>query len=186
MQALVCFRVTSPNWENGFVSLVVSFATSGTNSLPPECLGAGPPVPAARRATVAPRSPSFVERKSALSHSHQRPKVRVRQLGGSAPAPLRACAHHHSSWVTLRLRFNLPQPGVSIIRAAPHYHDNADDHWHVIFFSRRHSPWSRCQTRRMKGSRSMSAASSERQPRRLLHLTRRTYSQNARTNLASL
>src|SRR6516164_911480 len=27
---------------------------------------------------------------------------------------------HHSSCVTLRLRFNLPQPGVSIIRAAPH------------------------------------------------------------------
>jgi hypothetical protein len=35
------------------------------------------------------------------------------------PAPLRACARHHSSSVTLRLRFNLPQPGVSIIRAAP-------------------------------------------------------------------
>jgi hypothetical protein len=28
-------------------------------------------------------------------------------------------ARHHSSCVTLRLRFNLPQPGVSIIRAAP-------------------------------------------------------------------
>ena len=31
-----------------------------------------------------------------------------------APPPI-----NHSSWVTLRLRFNLPQPGVSIIRAAP-------------------------------------------------------------------
>ena len=71
------------------------------------------------RATVAPRSPSFVERKSASGHSHQPPKGRLRQLWGSAPAPLRACAHHHSSWVALRLRFNLPQPGVSIIRAAP-------------------------------------------------------------------
>src|SRR6476661_661647 len=80
----------------------------------------GPPVPAARRATVAPRSPSFVERKSASGHSHQRPKRRLRQLWASAPAPLRACAHHHSSWLTLRLSFNLPQPGVSIIRAAPH------------------------------------------------------------------
>ena len=37
-----------------------------------------------------------------------------------APAPLRACARHHSSCGILRLRFNLPQPGVSIIRAAPH------------------------------------------------------------------
>ena len=37
-------------------------------------------------------------------------------------APLRASALHHSSCVTLRLRFNLPQPGVSIIRAAPHRH----------------------------------------------------------------
>jgi hypothetical protein len=36
-------------------------------------------------------------------------------------APLRACARHHSSCATLRLRFNLPQPGVSIIRAAPHF-----------------------------------------------------------------
>src|SRR5271168_2931922 len=34
-------------------------------------------------------------------------------------SPLRARALHHSSCVTLRLRFNLPQPGVSIIRAAP-------------------------------------------------------------------
>jgi len=40
---------------------------------------------------------------------------------GSAPALLRARARHHSSCVTLRLRFNLPQPGVSIIRAAPHF-----------------------------------------------------------------
>ena len=34
---------------------------------------------------------------------------------------LRACALHHSSCVTLRLRFNLPQPGFSIIRAAPQH-----------------------------------------------------------------
>jgi hypothetical protein len=45
--------------------------------------------------------------------------VVVADVWGSAPAPLRDCAHHHSSCVTLRLRFNLPQPGVSIIRAAP-------------------------------------------------------------------
>jgi hypothetical protein len=34
---------------------------------------------------------------------------------------LRACARHHSSCATLRLRFNLPQPGVSIIRAATQF-----------------------------------------------------------------
>jgi hypothetical protein len=44
---------------------------------------------------------------------------RDRKVWGSAPAPLRACARHHSSCLTLRLRFNLPQSGVSIIRAAP-------------------------------------------------------------------
>src|SRR3954469_5223213 len=81
---------------------------------------AGPPGPAARRATVARRSRSCAERKSASDHSRRRPKRHLRQLWGSAPAPLRACALHHSSCVTLRLRFNLPQPGVSIIRAAPH------------------------------------------------------------------
>src|SRR3954453_21976051 len=80
----------------------------------------GPPGPAARRATVARRSRSFAERKSASDHSRRRPKGHLRQLWGSAPAPLRACALHHSSCLTLRLRFNLPQPGVSIIRAAPH------------------------------------------------------------------
>jgi hypothetical protein len=41
-------------------------------------------------------------------------------LWQSALAPFRACARYHSSCVKLRLRFNLPQPGVSIIRAAPH------------------------------------------------------------------
>ena len=40
-------------------------------------------------------------------------------FGGALRRPLRACARHHSSCLTLRLRFNLPQPGVSIIRAAP-------------------------------------------------------------------
>jgi hypothetical protein len=38
---------------------------------------------------------------------------------GERSGALRACARHHSSCATLRLRFNLPQPGVSIIRAAP-------------------------------------------------------------------
>ena len=38
-----------------------------------------------------------------------------------AKAPIRACALHHSSCLTLRLRFNLPQPGVSTIRAAPQF-----------------------------------------------------------------
>src|SRR4029077_8968416 len=52
-------------------------------------------------------------------HSRRRPMRRLRQLWGRAPAPLRACARHHSSSVTLRLRFDLRQPGVSIIRAAP-------------------------------------------------------------------
>jgi hypothetical protein len=76
-----------------------------------------PPVPAARRATVARQSPSCAEQKNAWGHSHRRPKRPLRQLWRS---PLRACARHHSSCVTLRLRFNLlPQPGVSIIRAAP-------------------------------------------------------------------
>ena len=79
----------------------------------------GPPVPVARRATVARQSPSCAERKNASGHSRQRPKGRLRQLWGSAPAPLRACIRHHSSCGILRLRFNLPQPGVSIIRAAP-------------------------------------------------------------------
>src|SRR5262245_3313610 len=81
---------------------------------------AGPPDPAARRAIVARRSPSCAERKNASGRSHRRPKGRLRQLWGSAPAPLRACALHHSSCLTLRLRFNLPQPAVSTIRAAPH------------------------------------------------------------------
>jgi hypothetical protein len=49
----------------------------------------------------------------------------VRQLWGSAPAPLRA-ALQHSSCLTLRLRFNLPQPGVSIIRAAPQFRHRTD------------------------------------------------------------
>src|ERR1700692_532688 len=76
-----------------------------------------PPVPTARPATVAPQTPSCAERKNAWGHSHRRPKGRLRQLWRS---PLRACARHHSSCITLRLRFNLlPQPGVSIIRAAP-------------------------------------------------------------------
>jgi hypothetical protein len=35
-------------------------------------------------------------------------------FGESAPAPLRACARHHSLCLILRLRFNLSQPGVSI------------------------------------------------------------------------
>ena len=42
----------------------------------------------------------------------------------------------HSSCVTLRLRFNLPQPGVSIIRAAPHWRDWDDD----LYSSRRLRP----------------------------------------------
>jgi sigma-70-like protein len=71
-------------------------------------------------ATVARQPPSCAERKSASGHCRRRPKGRLRQLWGSAPAPLRACARHYSSCVTLRLRFNLPQPGVSTIRAAPH------------------------------------------------------------------
>ena len=71
------------------------------------------------RATIVRRPPSCAERKSALQPYHRRPKRRLRQLCGSAPAPLRACALQHSSCLTLRLRFNLPQPGVSIIRAAP-------------------------------------------------------------------
>ena len=41
-------------------------------------------------------------------------------LNGKALRAIPINAHHHSSWVTLRLRCNLPQPGVSIIRAAPH------------------------------------------------------------------
>ena len=79
----------------------------------------GPPVPVARRATVARQSPSCGERKNASGRLCQRPKGRLRQLWGSAAAPLRACTRHHSSCGILRLRFNLPQPGVSIIRAAP-------------------------------------------------------------------
>jgi hypothetical protein len=46
------------------------------------------------------------ERKNASGHSRRRPKGRLRQFWESAPAPLRAPAFHHSSCVTLRLRFN--------------------------------------------------------------------------------
>ena len=41
-------------------------------------------------------------------------------LNGKALRTIPVDALHHSSCVTLRLRFSLPQPGVSIIRAAPH------------------------------------------------------------------
>ena len=67
---------------------------------------AGLPSPAAHRATVAQRSPTCAERKNASGHSRRRPKGRLRQFWESAPAPLRAPAFHHSSCVTLRLRFN--------------------------------------------------------------------------------
>src|SRR5262249_18496803 len=78
-------------------------------------------------------SPSCAEQKSAWGHSRRCPKGQLRQLWGSAPALLRACARHHSSCVTLRLRFNLlPQPGVSIILAAPH----SELHSHYLFDAR--------------------------------------------------
>jgi hypothetical protein len=56
--------------------------------------------------TAGRQSPSCAEQKSAWGHSRRRPKGRLRQLWESAPAPLRGCARHHSSCVTLRLRFN--------------------------------------------------------------------------------
>src|SRR5208337_652325 len=66
----------------------------------------GPPAPAAGRATVAPLWPSCAERKNASADLHRRPRGRFRQLWESAPAPLRACARHQSSFQNLRLRFN--------------------------------------------------------------------------------
>jgi hypothetical protein len=41
-------------------------------------------------------------------------------LNGKSLRAIPVNARHHSSCGILRLRFNLPQPGVSIIRAAPH------------------------------------------------------------------
>jgi hypothetical protein len=76
--------------------------------------GAGrsaPPVPARKQIELR-----AVDIDSLIGKDHPVRVIWVLQL--SAPAPLRACARHHSSCVTLRLRFNLPQPGVSIIRAA--------------------------------------------------------------------
>jgi len=56
--------------------------------------------------------------------------ARVKQPSASTPPRLsRACALQHSSCLTLRLRFNLPQPGVSIIRAAPHPQSNLIAPW---------------------------------------------------------
>ena len=52
------------------------------------------------RATKSSGSPR------ASGHSRRRPNGRLRQPWESAPAPLRARALHHSSCVTLRLRFN--------------------------------------------------------------------------------
>ena len=43
-------------------------------------------------------------------------------------------------------RFGLRQSNPPAKRCQDRYHGNADDHWHVIFFSRRHLPWSRSQT----------------------------------------
>jgi hypothetical protein len=42
---------------------------------------------------------------AAAAGARRRPKGRLRQLLGSAPAPLRACARHHSSCVTVEVQF---------------------------------------------------------------------------------
>jgi hypothetical protein len=47
------------------------------------------------------------------------PNDRIQVSGGVVLRLSGDCARHHSSCGILRLRFNLPQPGVSIIRAAP-------------------------------------------------------------------
>src|SRR5271165_1082804 len=61
--------------------------------------------PTVRHATNAPPPPSCVGPNSA-SVLHRRPRGRLRQLWGSAPAPPRASALHQSSFRNLRLRFN--------------------------------------------------------------------------------
>src|SRR6202142_2651268 len=62
-------------------------------------------LPTVRHATNAPPPPSCVGPNSA-SVLHRRPRGRLRQLWGSAPAPPRASALHQSSFRNLRLRFN--------------------------------------------------------------------------------
>src|SRR6202046_5182290 len=61
--------------------------------------------PMVRPATNAPPPPSCVGPNSA-SLLHRRPRGRLRQLWGSAPAPPRASVLHQSSFQNLRLRFN--------------------------------------------------------------------------------
>src|SRR5208282_810779 len=65
----------------------------------------GPRHPTVRPAANAPPPPSCVGPNSA-SVLHRRPRGRLRQLWGSAPAPPRASALHQSSFRNLRLRFN--------------------------------------------------------------------------------
>src|SRR5271165_3656841 len=60
--------------------------------------------PTVRHATNAPPPPSCVGPNSA-SVLHRRPRGRLRQLWGSAPAPPRASALHQSSFRNLQLRF---------------------------------------------------------------------------------
>src|SRR4029077_20996755 len=63
---------------------------------------------------VAQRSPTCAERKNASGHSRQRLKGRLRQLWGNSGS-------RPSSFVMCNspVEVQLPQPGVSIIRAAP-------------------------------------------------------------------
>ena len=61
--------------------------------------------PTIRHATNAPPPPSCVGPNSA-SVLHRRPRGRLRQLWGSAPAPPRASPLHQSSFRNLRLPFN--------------------------------------------------------------------------------
>src|SRR5208337_5222201 len=96
-----------------------SFKAEAAHSFP------GPQDPAALRATDAPLWPSCAERKNASANFLRRPRGRLRQLWESAPAPLRASALHQSSSLHLRLRFNLPQPDVSLNRAAPQIYNDA-------------------------------------------------------------
>ena len=112
--------VISPTWisvgrfhPRGRRARVPSRLTPRRRALGPAIRSAWPPRhslpgrrhPTVRHATNAPPPPSCVGPNSA-SILHRRPRGRLRQLSGSAPAPPRASALHQSSFRNLRLQFN--------------------------------------------------------------------------------
>src|SRR3982074_1002196 len=93
------------------------------------------PESARPRHSVSLATETFVSRATSSNGSPRHnpaPPPHLRQLtpNGKTLRPIPFNARHHSSCLTLRLRFNLPQPGVSIIRAAPQH-----EGWPVIAIS---------------------------------------------------